>query len=781
MLKNILIKGCLACILYCYCIYCQGQFPLHLLSAKAKPANNIVQVKSIEELSAITDSAVLILLTDPLSGGFFSFNKDSMTDGGTTFRATAIGKGSWKRIFETSAGIYVTWYGARGDGKSNDATAIQKAIMSSTLYKTSVELPAGTYYIPGNSTISLPGHIHLKGAGKDFTIIKTDSAFYKDFPTLIRTTGDDISIEDITFSGGRPVNSSHRSAALAGRYSLLNISFDVEPTKNISIERCRFSDAYGRALIYKASNVLIRECEFLRTGRYNINFEAIDGAISNFGRTGCENVTIHSNYFENIGTHAISSYRINHLRVFNNQFKYISGIAIANQECMNVQASDNTIEECGDNGIDVQRCKNVSITGNNFYCSGNKNAGNAGSAAAIFCGDDYGTGQSDNIVIERNFIEGTYTGDSTHQITKSYQNCGIYIIDATHVKILNNLIRHIGATGYFQTLQSPSLEDGNGIMIVNTQKGKASDIIIQSNTLGNIKCNGIYINGQSREIKITDNYIDSFGVHGLMMHANGTNLFGMIDNNTILDGRNVFALQIAADIFVEVQDGWITNLKITGNHLRNNQRNGFDSINARVNTTHGIYFNAKGFGRFNNIMVADNQMQGHSKDEIGFSTTVSEYYIQKFNSTPVWGFVHNYSGSTDDQPEVIVPGINQDKKPEIISESYGDHAPSFGNYSKGSVIKNTNPANNILRWIVMNSGIATDTKWVPNMNVYQPLVVFNGEYAFKCLKQGVTGNKALHPSDNIIKDGTTEWVYLGIKVFFKPVLFPPDTRIEELP
>lgn len=776
MLKNLISKGLLVSICYSFSTFCQGQFPIRLLPSRNKPVNNIantiIQVKTTEELSSVTDSGVVILLTDSLSGGLFSYLKDTMTDGGITFKATAIGSGSWKRNFDVTSGIHVNWYGARGDGRSNDATAIQQAINSSAFYKTFLALPAGTYYVPGNSTLSLPGHIHLKGAGKDQTIIKTDSVFHQNFPTLIRTTGDDISIEDITFSGGRPVNHSQRSALSAGRYSLLNISFDIEPTKNITIERCRFSDAYGRALIYKASNVVISNCEFLRIGRYNINFEAIDGAISNFGRTGCENITILSNYFENIGTHALSSYKINHLHVAANSFKYISGIAIANQECLNIHLTDNTIEECGDNGIDVQRCKNASVSGNNFYNAGNKNAGNAGSAAAIFCGDDYGTGQSDNTIIEKNCIDGTFIGDSVHQSTKSYQNCGIYIVDASHVKILSNMIRHIGSTSYFQTLRSPSLEDGNGIMIVNTQKGKATDIIVQSNTLNNIKCNAIYMTGQSREIKITGNYIDSFGVHGIMMHANGTNLFSMIDNNTIMDGLNVFALEITADIFVEVQDGWITNLKITGNHLRNNQRNEFQTLTAKVNTTHGIYFNAKGVGKLNNVVVSDNQIQGHSKDEIGFSSTISEYYIQKFNGVPVWGFVNNYSGSTDDQPEMIIPGINQDQKPEIITESYGDHAPTVGNYSRGSVIKNTNPANNILCWIAMNSGIATDTQWVPNMNVYQPLVVFNGEYVFKCLKQGVTGNKPLRPSNSIIKDGTTEWAYMGIKLLFRPVLIP---------
>lgn len=768
MFKSLLNKVCLVCIAF-NIIICKAQ-----LSAPSVLKNYIpsilIQVSSKEEFAAIKDSTVIVLLKHPLSGGLFVYNNNSIADEGISFKASALKKGTWKRIFDPSAGINACWFGAMGDGKHNDTEAIQKAINCSVLYQTQLILPAGIYYIPGNNTLSIKAHTHIKGAGKDATIIKTDSIFYGNFPTLMRTEGDDIRIEDITLSGGRPVNTSQRSATLAGRYSLLNISFDIEPSKNISVQRCRFADAYGRALIYKASNVLISDCEFLRIGRYNINFEALDGAISNFGRTGCSNISILSNYFENVGTHAISSYKTNLLQINNNQFKFISGIATANQECMNVKITGNTIEQSGDNGIDIQKCKNALISGNTFYCAGNKNAGNAGSAAAIFCGDDYGTELSDNIVIEKNFISGTFSSDSSHQDNRTYQNCGIYVIDASHIKILNNMIHQIGATGYFQTLKSPSLEDGNGIMIVNTQKGHSTDITVQSNTLSNIKRNGIYINGQSRELKITDNYIDTFGVHGIMMHAVGTNLFGMIENNTILDGLNIYALAITADIFVEVQDGWITQLKITGNQLRNNSRGGFQSINSKVFTTHGLYFSAKGFGKFNNIIVSDNQIHGHSIDEIGFSSSVSEYYIERFQSIPLWSFNHNYSGNTDDAPQVIVPGINQDQKPEIITESYGDHEPTYGNYSKGSIIKNTNPSTNMSGWIATNSGIATDTKWVPYMNTFQPLVVYNGEYVFRCQKQGVSGNKPLKPSDTLIKDGTTEWIYVGRKILFKPIL-----------
>jgi hypothetical protein len=61
-------------------------------------------------------------------------------------------------------------YGAKGDGSTNDTTAIQAAINAATSGQT-VYFPAGTYMVSASLTFPNDG-IHLLGSGKEATIIK---------------------------------------------------------------------------------------------------------------------------------------------------------------------------------------------------------------------------------------------------------------------------------------------------------------------------------------------------------------------------------------------------------------------------------------------------------------------------------------------------------------------------------------------------------------------------------------------------------------------------------
>jgi polygalacturonase len=733
----------------------------------AQQPGTTVQVATIEEMEQHADSAVQLLVTDNARGGLFHYSIDNTGDGGTRFTARGVGHGSWQRLYDQSATLNVKWFGAKGDAHTSDLDALQKAVEVAAASKIPLLLPAGKYFLPSNTTLALPANIHLKGVGVSFTSITTDTGFNGAYPSLIRTFGDNVVLEDITFSGGRASDGGNKSAAESGRYSILNISFDVKPTYNITIQRCRFMDAFGRAIVYRASHMAIRDCIFERIGRYNIDFARLDGAISNFGRTDCADISIERNRFEYIGTHCIASYKTDGLKIRDNYLDYISGIGLAHQQCSNVEVSGNTLNHTGDNGIDFQRCERVVINNNYFNNAGDKNAGNAGSAAAIFVGDDYGLAASSSTIISNNFVTGTFNYKNKNS-QGPFQNCGFYIIDANHVKITNNIIRYIGALPADTT--AAVLEDGNGIMIVNTKRGSGTDIVIEGNTLSNLKSNGIYVNGQSRELKIKNNYIDKFGTHGILLSAIGTNLFSQVEGNTIVDGTNFYHRPVAADIYVEAANAWITNFNLSRNQLRNDSRGSYKSRNDTVFTTHGIYFNALGFGKFNNLLVSDNQMNGHLVDEIGFSENISEYSITKENYFPLVSFKNNFSGSTDDQPDIIIPGLNQPVKPKIITESYGVEPPSYGNYSAGSTIKNIYPQNDVYGWVAANSGFAASMKWKSGTRYVTGQTVYVNEEAFRCKVAGISGKTAPVKSDQLINDGQAKWEFMGDKVVFKKVL-----------
>lgn len=726
-----------------------------------------VQVPSIEDMEQFTDSSVQLLVTDQVRGGLFHYSDDSLVDGGLRFSASGIGHGSWQRLYDQSAALNVKWFGAKGDGKANDYQALQKGIDIAAAAQMPLLLPSGKYYIPASAAINLPSNIHLKGVGATFSAIITDSVFHHGAAALMKTTGNNILLEDISFSGGRPQKADNRSVREAGRYSIMNISFDSKPSSNITIQRCHFIDAFGRAISYRAVNLSIRDCNFKRIGRYDIDFARLDGAICNFGRTGCEDVVIERNRFEYVGTHCVASFKTEGLKIRDNYLDHISGIGLANQQCSNVEVSGNTFNNIGDNGVDFQRCERIVINNNYFNNAGDKNAGDAGSAAAVFVGDDYGLAGSSSTIISNNFITGTFNYKNKSS-NGPFQNCGFYIIDANHVKITNNIIRYIGALP--ADTSSIVLEDGNGIMIVNTKRGSGTDIVIEGNTLSHLKSNGIYVNGQSRELKIKNNYIDKFGSHGILLSAIGTNLFSQVEGNTIVDGMNFFHHNVAADIYVEAANAWITNFNLSRNQLRNDSRGSYSSRNDTVFTTHGIYFNAQGFGKFNNLLVSDNQMNGHLIDEIGFSDNISEYSITKENYFPLVSFKNNFSGSTDDQPDIIIPGLNQSVKPKIITESYGIEPPAYGNYSAGSTIKNIFPENDVYGWVAANSGFAASTKWKAGSSYSRGQTVYVNDQVFRCKIGGTSGKTAPAPQEQLIADGGVKWEAMGNRVVFKKVL-----------
>jgi hypothetical protein len=668
-------------------------------------------------------------------------------------------------VYKTAiaSALNVREFGALGDGQHNDAPAFQKALDEAFQQKKSLHVPSGKYYFPSNSTVTVPSGVVMEGTGIENCLIFTDSVTDTIYPALINIAGENIQLRGMSFSGGRPVAADQRSAQIGGRFCVINISFDTTPSKNVLIENCKISDAYGKGIMFQGKEITIKSCVFLRLGRYNIDFKPIDGAISNFGRNECSDINILNNTFNYIGTHAVSSFRINRLTIEGNHLSQISGIGLANHQCQNLKLNGNRIEYTGDNGIDVQRCQQTMIADNYFYSAGNKNAGDAGSAAAIFYGDDYAENTANNAIISNNFIRGEFSFKSG-PLTGRSQSCGIYVIDAFHVKLLHNVISGIGDMEHPSALDG--IEDGNGIMVVNSTKGTSRDILIDGNSVYQTKNHGLIVNGQTRDIKVINNTIGNTGGHGIYFSAVATNLFGSIIGNTVTDGRNWWNKAVSADIFIEAKNGWLTQLNVSGNQLRNNARLTYQSLADSVRTTHGIYFAGKGFAKFNNIIVADNQFSPHLTDEIGFSAEVSSYLAEANKPFPVTGFRNNYSGTTDDQPQFVIPGLNQKQKPWIITESSAFQVPVYGNYSKGSVIRRIDDPTEF--WTATNSGFAAERPWGKEKLVSMGETIYIGDMTWRCIKAGRTGGTVFSTANTkiTIKDGTVIWEPMGSRVTF---------------
>ncbi len=123
---------------------------------------------------SLPDELVQVLgYHEPGDGGGGAFYWDSTAadpiDGGTLFAAPA---GRWKRLFDGP--IQVQWFGARGDGITDDTSAIQAAHRYYTAGKGSVLYAPGTYLISDTINIQAGPGTRIEGNG---AVLKPNASF----------------------------------------------------------------------------------------------------------------------------------------------------------------------------------------------------------------------------------------------------------------------------------------------------------------------------------------------------------------------------------------------------------------------------------------------------------------------------------------------------------------------------------------------------------------------------------------------------------------------------
>ena len=136
----------------------------------------------------------LILTRDGIAGTFQLDTADTTsTDNGGTVIVDAAGR-RWKRVL--FGHVIPQWFGAKGDGKTDDTAAIQAAIDVAK----SIFFPAGTYRITGSITLSqqifeitgVKGRsiIMGSGGGSIFGYFRVMQQFYADFGAITNLTFD---------------------------------------------------------------------------------------------------------------------------------------------------------------------------------------------------------------------------------------------------------------------------------------------------------------------------------------------------------------------------------------------------------------------------------------------------------------------------------------------------------------------------------------------------------------------------------------------------------------
>lgn len=155
----------------------------------------------IAALRAVTTGAGIVTIKGyaadgDLGGGIFYWDSTSTEadNGGTIIKATTITTGRWKRLY--SGPVSVLWFGAKGDGVTDDTAAIQAAIDSLTTGR--VNIPVGNYLC---DSITLKEGVTISGAGTTATTIKAKSNSINVFSFTATATATNFYIYDLSING----------------------------------------------------------------------------------------------------------------------------------------------------------------------------------------------------------------------------------------------------------------------------------------------------------------------------------------------------------------------------------------------------------------------------------------------------------------------------------------------------------------------------------------------------------------------------------------------------
>ena len=204
--------------------------------------------------------------------------------------------------------VSVTDFGAVGDGVTDDAAAINLAIVAGR----NVFFPAGTYLIGTSVQVSSKNNVVLQGAGLNVSIIKCSAAATFSVPPLDVTSSSNVLVNGFTFD-------SNANASVAASLAMVRFvsCFDIAFSEN------RISHAYVGIGVesctrFRVERNFIRKSAIATTLNYNIN---VSSTLS---------VSVQGEINDNFCTNSGSGFVGSNINISRNQFtgnSYGAGIA----------------------------------------------------------------------------------------------------------------------------------------------------------------------------------------------------------------------------------------------------------------------------------------------------------------------------------------------------------------------------------------------------------------------------------------------------------------------
>lgn len=379
------------------------------------PDEILVQGYSGSSPYGIGDGAEGIFIWDP--------NSTENDNDGTIIKATSIATGRFKRVFDNI--VNVKWFGAVGDGSTDDSAALQNAYNSGYCTFT----PEGIYIIGTTLSLTASNVTHL-GTGKKTVLKQKDNQLTRLIIYYTGTLGDfytDFHWKDICFDGNLENNKGQLTPGIDIRdsysFSFINCTFKNFQQYAVLLDGCHsnefaykniFSqcdfDNFRKGGIYNVflnavtndksgNNLIVTNCHFSNGEPYE------DGAASgiwivgnpwNTAFEGSKNCIVASCIFTNMGDSAIIANRFTNLQISNciaytygTSFYLGDGNLLCSQliilGCTGTASNDaaiivnkvsdfnianNILFECNLEGLRVENSQYGSITGNTVYNNG---------------------------------------------------------------------------------------------------------------------------------------------------------------------------------------------------------------------------------------------------------------------------------------------------------------------------------------------------------------------------------------------------------------------------
>jgi parallel beta-helix repeat protein len=441
-----------------------------------------------------------------------------------------------------------------------DYANLQDALDAVPAAGAQVFIPAGTYTY--SAKVTIPSNCHLKGAGRNITILKqADSVDLTDvFQNSDTTNGNTfVTIEDITFDGNKANNTTTASTMLnwmaGGDLVIRNCEWknnrgqalELESSGTVDLARvwivdCYFHDGAPSGVTEEMiridansattiEDVFITNCKFKNmqsaaTGM--IHLAGVDAAADPIKR-----VTIQGCSFEDCGSEAAIYVTLandvlidgNYIYDVDGHGVFVSGANVADEVApQRIIVSNNSIITYGKtapsasgNGIEVSSGGNsVSVTGNTCQ------DGQAAAKVGISVGSVQAAAITGNTVLESD-------GGGIHCRAKATLGPGTgavvisgNTIDADSDMAEDGIAAFISVPGVI--IANNSIRNyQRGIYFFNNTDGPITNGLIQGNTVTSCSSIGIYLRGRvtgstdAKRCIVKGNVLDSNGSHGIVL------------------------------------------------------------------------------------------------------------------------------------------------------------------------------------------------------------------------------------------------------------------------